>query len=150
MAFHTKAALDALIVMLEAIPGVQRVYRGVPESLANTVSVYVALAGQPLIPDKATQLLHRDAQFLVVFGYRVQGAEATAENVIADAIDAFVSQFYADRSSGAGLFAAATTDVISGDLDLTLAASPEYQISAGQEYRRYPLLVSAGQLATYG
>ncbi len=149
MAFRTKAALDALITMVGSIPGVQTVYRGAPESMTNTVSAYVALGGQPIRADRATQLLERQTQFLVVFGYRVKGAEATAENVLSDIVDAFVARFYTDRASGAGLFASAATDVETGELDLTLSSSPEYQVSAGQEYRRYPLLVSATQLANY-
>ena len=115
-----------------------------PESLSNRVSAYVALGAQPL-GMKADHCLQRDAAYLVVFGYRVHNAEATAEDTLADAVDAFVTQFYSDRQTGQGLFASATTEVESGELDLTLAGGPEYQISAGQEFRTFPIMVTATQ-----
>jgi hypothetical protein len=149
MALKTKAALDALVTMVAGIPGVQKVYSGVPESFDHIFSAYVAMGGQPLITDKATQLVQRETQFLVVFAHKVKGNETPAENTIADALDVFVTQFLYDRANGVGLFARDITDVLSGDLDVTLAATPEYQISAGQEVRRYPLLVSATQRDCY-
>lgn len=146
MSLAARAALDALVTMVGGIAGVQATYKGAPESLSNRVSAYVALGAQPQ-GQKAGGLLERNGEMLVVFGYRVKGAEATAEETLADFIDAFTTQFYADRKNGAGLFDSATTQVQTGELDMTLARSPEYMALAGQEYRLFPIIVTATQRA---
>jgi len=146
LSFTTSAPLTALATMLGSVTGIQDVRTGVPESLSNRVSAYVTVSGQRII-DKASGLLQREADYFIEIGYRVQGAEATAETTVAAALDDFVADFYAARKNGTGLFLEATTQVKSGSLDLSLASSPEYRILAGQEYRLQPIVVTVVQYA---
>lgn len=144
MSLNALAPLDALVTMVTAISGVQTVFRGAPESLPTRVSAYVTLGGHTIDSDEFHGL-ERVARYLVVFGYRVMGAESTAEATIAAAVDAFEVAFFAARLAGTGLFATATTQVEDGGLDVSGADSPEYAVYAGQEYRLYPLLVTVSQ-----
>lgn len=138
--------MSALITMMQGISGMQEVHRGVPEGFGRTVNAYVAVGPQTPI-DKAGGLLQRETTFFVGLGYEVAQAEATAEDTLADMLDAFLTQFYADRKNSAGLFAKATTHVESGELDLSLAGTPQYQVMAGQEFRVFPILVRVTQQA---
>lgn len=147
MSFTTSAPLTALQAMEAATTGVQAAQIGAPESFSTRVSAYVTVAGQRII-DKAGGLLQREADYFCAFGYRVAGAEATAETTLAAAVDSFVAAFYAARAARTGLFAVATTQVLSGTLDLSLASAPEYRTVAGQEYRILPFLVTVTQQAT--
>jgi hypothetical protein len=144
MSLNLGAPLDALVSMVAGISGVQAVYRGAPESMSNRVSAYVALGGHSIESDEFREL-ERQQRYLVVFGYRVQNAEATAEDTIADAVDAFEMAFFSARAAGTGLFATATTQVEDGALDVAGADSPEYAAYAGQEFRLYPLVVTVVQ-----
>jgi hypothetical protein len=140
--FNTAGPLQALYDLLTTltVPGLQRVYIGAPESFSNQVSAYVAVAGQRIV-DKATGLLQREARYLVVLGYRVKDHEDTAETTLAAIVDAFVTAIYQDRTL------AGWSRVTS--VDLTQADTPQYEIVAGQEYRRLPMVVTVLQSQTY-
>lgn len=140
MSFNTLAPLTEIRTLLTAA-GVQQVHTGVPESLGFRVSAYVALAGQRIV-DKAGRLLQRETHYFVGIGYRVKGAEATAEQDLAALLDAFITQFYAARATGLN----GTAENCA--LDLSLADNPSYQVLAGQEIRVYPLIVTATQQQT--
>lgn len=132
MAWNTKATLTRLEEILQALPGLQYVQKGAPESIGTNVMGYVAV-GSGQVVDKATQLLQREQRFFVGFAYRVKGAEADAEDAIADLLDAFVSVIYADRTLGG--------TVHSSTLDLLLSTEPRYEVRAGQEFRVFPIVV---------
>ena len=142
MPLNTQVPLDRLITVLQALAGMQQVYRGVPESIGSRVSAYVALAGQRLV-DKTGGLVQREARYFVGFAYRVGGAEANAENTLAALVDAFITAMLAERRSNLG----GTVDSVS--LDLSLSDAPEYQPVAGQEFRVFPVLVLTTQQHTF-
>lgn len=147
MSLDSGAVLDALVTMLGSVSGVQRVYRGAPMSLTNTLCAWVALGGHTIASEEFevedTQL-EREARFYVAFGYRVSGDESTAEDALADAVDDFELTFYQDRLAGSGVFASGT-GVRDGGLSATLADAPEYWALAGQENRIYPMLIAVTQ-----
>jgi hypothetical protein len=140
VALDPSDALDALAALVGGLAGVTTVYVGVPESLGPRVSAYVALA-DAAADDKATGLLRVTLTLLVVFGYRVDGAEADAERVVADLAGAFWAAYYADRNLGGKL--------VEGRPAPSVSAGPEYTIVAGQEFRRLPLAIMGAQLASY-
>lgn len=146
MPLATGAALDALVTMVTGVTGMQRVYKGVPESLSNTVDAYITVGGHTIDSEEFGEN-RRDTHFWVVFGYRVHGAEATAEDTLADYIDAFEAAFFTARHGGTGLFDHATTGVEDGLLDASVADSGDYLAFAGQEFRTWPYLVTVVQRA---
>lgn len=137
MAFDTGAVLSRIVTLLTNA-GVQQVYTGAPESLSKRVSAYVAVVGQQ-VSDKPAGVLRREARYFVGLGYRVSGAEATAETDLATFLDAFLTAFYADRETRLN---GTCTNCW---LDLSLADDPQYQVTAGQEFRLYPFIVIAVQ-----
>jgi hypothetical protein len=98
MAWNTAAQLTSLHSLVAGLAGVQSVKDGVPESLANQVCAYITLGGQRVF-DKAGGLASADCNYRVTFGYRVAGAEASAEATLAAVIDAFKTAFLAARTS---------------------------------------------------
>lgn len=127
MAFATKAILDSLMTMVTALPGIQEVYRGVPSGFEKKVVAFVAMGPRELV-DKATNLLARDMQFLIIFGVRVDEDEDTAEaeDVLADIEDALIEAWKNDRKLG-GVVESSYPEDRSGD--------PEYRIMLGEEFR---------------
>lgn len=138
--FDTAGPLQALYDLLVTLSGLQKVYIGAPESFSNQVSAYVAVAGQRIIR-KNSGCLQREARYLIVLGYRVKGAEATAETTIGTLIDALISALYLDLTLGGWS--------LSLDIDATQADTPQYELAAGQEYRRWPLVVTVTQQQDY-
>jgi hypothetical protein len=136
----TKDVLNHLVTMVQGISGIQDGHKGIQESLDPTVSISVSVGAQ-VISDKATQLLQREMSFFLEFAYRVAGAEADAEDVLADALDSFIALWLADRTLG-GL-------CTSSRLDFSLTSEPIYRPTAGQEFRVFPLLVWATQRTTF-
>ncbi len=138
MAFNTKAQLQELKTLVEGVAGVQKVQIGVPESLPNRVCAFITMGPQPTT-DKNAGLLQCLAQYQVTFAYKVAGAEDAAELALADILDGFKAAFFAARK---------TNGVLKGmQLDLTLANAPQYLAVAGQEFRQYPVAVTAKQEA---
>jgi len=138
--FNVIPALDALITMMGQLTPTVTVYRGVPASMSNQVSAYVAGAGQSIIP-KADRVYDKDARFFVAFGYRVENQVATAENTVLQLVDSFATLFITSRSGSTGIFHP-STGVTSGQLDLAVVDSPEYIPMAGMEYRIFPIMVT--------
>lgn len=137
MPFNTVQPLDRLAVLLTNA-GAQNVKKGVPEAYSHKVSAFVTFVGQEIV-DKAGGLLQREARYYVEIGYKVKGAEDTAEVSLAAIVDSFITGFYADRKTGL----AGTAESCS--LDLTVSDRPEYTPVAGSEFRVYPLVVTAVQ-----
>lgn len=134
MAWDAEAGLDALVALLQSIPGMQSVRVGAPETLPTTVTCYVTLGGvRPF--DKALQLLQRDTNYLITWGYRVAGAEANAERKLCEFVDQACEKLYTARKDDASPLKGVTVNA-------TLADEPQYQAIAGQEVRRYPIIVT--------
>ena len=140
MAFNCKAPLQALKTLVEGLAGMQDVLEGVPQSLAYRVSAYITVGGQQP-KDSAGGLRSRWASYRVTFAYRVGGAETTAEEAIADLLDALEAALYADRTlSGT---------VESLEADWSAADEPRYVPVAGSEFREYPVMVRVKQSRNY-
>lgn len=144
MAFNTRGVLTEVATLVSGLTGMQTVYTGVPESLATRVSAYVTVGPQPEEDKHGAGALSKSGRIRVVFGYRVAGAEATAEQDLADMIDRFQVAYYAARRTNL----TNTVDSL-GNLDHTAASEPEYQAIAGQEFRRYPIDIVFRQTMTY-
>ncbi len=140
MAWNTATQLAALKTLVEGLPGIGTVYIGVPESLSTRVCAYITMGGQETDDKRGGGLVECRPRYRVTFGYRVAGAEATAEIALADIVDAFKTAFYADRKD--------PTTVLRGQgLDLSAGEAPQYQTIAGMEFREYPVVVIAKQEA---
>jgi hypothetical protein len=140
MTLATKVVLNQLVGMVAGIAGIEDAHKGIRESQGPQVSISVSVGGQTL-SDKATQLFQREAGYFVEFAYAVEGAEDTAEDVLADALDSFIALWLADRTLGG--------KCDTSRLDFSLTTDPLYRPTAGQEFRVFPLLVWATQRTTF-
>lgn len=126
MALQTRAGLNALIALVQALPSVQgSVNKGVPESFPSAVSAYVAVGLPNVERESFDGQIRVDCLFYVGFGYAIEGAEETAEDELADTLDALIRAIEADPSVG-GVFA---------ELNYGPAAPAEYATVVGQEFR---------------
>ncbi|HXI17663.1 MAG TPA: hypothetical protein VNM48_14985 [Chloroflexota bacterium] len=136
MAVDMTSPLTRIVTVLTGIAGIQQVYTGVPESLPNRVCAYVTI-GRIRVADAAVGGLARyDVDYLVTFGWRVAGSEATAETGLAGVVPAFATAMLAERRTRLN-----NTAVSIGLPDFSLAAEAEYMVVAGQEYRRLPCVI---------
>lgn len=141
--FDTVAPLERLATILGQVPGIRHVYTGVPKTVAEDVAAYVTVGPQTLIDKASGGVLQRTASYYVTFVYAVEGDSLGAELALAGAVDPFVLLVYGERSQPASPLQSVT-------LDLTLSTSAEYVSIVGQEYRRYPVLVTVLQQQTIG
>lgn len=141
MTLNAVQALQNVEALAEGATGFTLVI-GTPESLGRQAAGYVTLGSAQTRDVLAGGTVERMVDVHVVFGYRVRGAESSAETDIAAAVDAFTAAFYAsDRKlDGAGE---------SAELDFGLVGSAEYQQIAGQEYRLYPIVVRVKQRQSF-
>lgn len=140
MAINTETVFDAVKARVVALAGMQHVYEGVPESLGNQVVAYLTVGAQTMAGIRAGGHQTWEQRFRVTFGYRVAGAEPTAERKVAQFIDALRKSIMDDRKMGGA--------VDSAEVDLSLADGPEYESAAAQEFRRYPVVVVTRQSET--
>lgn len=128
------APLAALVALAEAVPGVQRVWVGVPESIPNRVVAYVSAGGFETRVKNVGGISTVVLRYRVTFAYRVMGAEDDAETTMLGAALAYAAALEDDRTLGGTCNAA--------DLDASVADAPPYVLVAGDEYRLYPTVVS--------
>lgn len=132
------AAFDKVKDLVASVDGMQSVKEGVPEALGPSVAAFVAMSPIELV-EEATGLVTARITFYIFLGYKVSGAEATAERKLIAGVQDLIGKFYAARA----------TDfdgvIENSSINLTLAAQPEYEILAAQEYRRYPVLITVWQ-----
>lgn len=128
----SKAALDAILALLAATAGTQAVFKGIPETIAEKVTGSVSV-GDRDPRDKAAGYHETDVNFFVQFAYRVAGAEAAAEDTLANWLDAFEDAWFADRTLNGTVRTSA--------LDFSLSAVPTYRPTPGAEFRLYPVVV---------
>jgi hypothetical protein len=126
--------------ILEGLTGMGTVTVGAPEAIPTTVGAYVTMGSQTT-EREAAGVFRRSTRFFVLFAYRVDGAEATAETTMMGLVDAFVGAIYADLTLGGTALAAA--------VDSMAADAPDYQMRAGKEFREYPVIVTADERGSY-
>jgi hypothetical protein len=142
MAWDSRAAMLELVELLETIPGlepqsgVHLVKVGEPKTIGSRVSAFVKVGALPWNDRQTSDLVRRNGELLVWFGYRVQDAPETAELELADIVDAFEELFLTDRKSGK-----LGGTVESMEMDTSAASAADYSQIGGQEFRLYPLVV---------
>jgi hypothetical protein len=100
------------------------------------VNSYVSMGSQQTTR-KTTGTTQRQTRFFVMFAYRVDGAESTAETTLMSLVDAFMVALHNDL----------TLNGTVNDLEASSLAAdePEYQLRAGKEYREYPIVITTFQ-----
>lgn len=142
MALDAVGPLNRLVDVLEALPGMEAVYVGVPESIGGRAGAYVALGGSD-VTDEATNLVQRRLRYFVGFAYAVEGHEEAAEPAIAGFLDGFQAALLTERDTRMGGL------VDSVEWNFALGDSPEYQPIAEREYRVLPVVVTVTQHTTF-
>jgi hypothetical protein len=137
--FSASPVMNALMYLIGTIRGLQSVTKGIPEARATRTSASVTGGSMQPYHKAGATLLQRDFRFLVVFFYRVQGAQPDAEDAMLSAVDAFTVAFF--RAEPGELFGT----LRNMELDTSPADNPDYQIAAGQEVRVYPIVVTGTQ-----
>lgn len=140
MSFNNTAVLNRLQTILTGLSGMGAAQIGAPEAVGPRVMSYVTMGSQSTTR-KATGVIQRETRFFVMFAYRVDAAEATAETTLAGLVDAFLVALHADLTL-AGTVEALETNSLAAD-------EPEYQLRAGKEYREYPVVLTTVQRDSY-
>lgn len=120
------AMYEALVGLLEDA-GFGEVIRGLPDTL-DTRTVAYTLTGPRELVDRSG-LVDRRVTFYVYSGYRVDSREAEAEAGVLAQMDAF-EELWLQARKPEGSFR-------QSQLDMTIAANPEYRDFNDQEYRLY-------------
>ena len=141
--FNTTAPLQRIAELLLLVPGIRTVYVGVPKAIEVDVAAYVTVGPQTVTDKAAGGLLQRLASYYVTFVYAVEGDSEPAELALAGAVDPFLTRLYQERDVEASPLRSVT-------VDLTLSSSAEYVAVVGQEFRRYPVVVTVLQQQTIG
>lgn len=136
MGWNSAAVMNQLVAILTGIAGINRVYKGIPQTIDARVTVSVTAGGQRIEFD-AFHHLERMAGYFVEFAYRTQGDVAAAEDEVTDFLDRFLLALYADPTLGGAC------DWI--DADFGLVNDPAYRPTAGLEYRVMPVVIWARQ-----
>lgn len=140
MSVNNAAVAARIAAILANIDGMGAVNIGAPTAVPVTVSSYVTLGSQTT-QRVAQGVFEQVARFWVMFLYRVDGNETTAENALMGMVDGFVAAVMADLSL-AGTVDTATVDSSAAD-------APDYQLRAGKEYREYPVVVTVTQRGAF-
>lgn len=138
MALDFAAAFAKVVALMESITGMQKVYQGVPDAFGRSITAFVAMS--PIEPrDEANNLISVKVTFYIVMGYKTTLGETDAEAKLIAGVTDLVRKFYQARKTDFD------GTVENAELDMSLAALPEYEVVAGQEYRRFPLLIKTEQ-----
>lgn len=140
MAYNSGGVANALVTVLEGLDGMGNVQIGAPESMSTRVSSFVTL-GSHQSQRKTSGTMQRLTRFFVMFAYRVDGSEATAETTLMSLVDDFINAIDNDKTLGGVVFDA--------NAESQAADEPEYQSRAGKEFREYPVIVTVTQRGTY-
>lgn len=140
MSYDSSAVGTALVGILAGLSGVGAAQIGAPESMGTKVYSFVTL-GSHQATRKTTGTTQRTTRFFVMFAYRVDGAEATAETTLMGLVDAFMEAIDADKTLG-GV-------VVDANAESQAADEPDYQLRAGKEFREYPVIVTVTQRGAY-
>jgi hypothetical protein len=129
----TKVVLNQLKTMLDAVTGTQETFKGIPESVDVQVSVSISVGDREPM-DRMAGYHETTINFFVEFAYRVQGGEGTAEDTLADWLDALEETWLASDRTFGGICRTA-------ELDFSAAREPTYRPIVGDEFRVYPVVV---------
>jgi hypothetical protein len=140
MALDSVAILEAVVDVLETLTDLGHVQIGAPQSVGPRVSAWVSLGGHQMMR-KATGITQRETRVMVMFCYRIDDAEDTAETTLAGLVDDFMAAVHDDLTLGGAVVDART--------ESPAADEPDYQLRAGKEYREYPVIVVATQRGDY-
>jgi hypothetical protein len=141
MSWDGAAVFEAIVSTIQTIDRVNVVIRGVPLTLPNEASVYVARGGTEPIDRRMTGgVRRRTIKFLVVFGYQTKGNIPAAEAQIIQWADAFEAKFERDPRLGLS-----DTVIVAATLDGQLADTPNYQSFASVEFRLLPYTLHVTQ-----
>lgn len=140
MAFNTSAVATQLVTVLSGLTGMGAAQIGAPESVGKRVHAYVTMGSQTPVR-KTTERVDREARYMVMFAYRVDNAETTAETTLMGLVDDFMQALFADLTLNG------TVDSL--EVSSLAADEPNYQLRAGKEYREYPVIVSVMQRDAY-
>jgi hypothetical protein len=139
MAFDTAPLLNALVTLVEAQPGINEVYVGVPAD-PNKAGVAYITWGRRTLVNKANQLLQLEVRFIIMLAYAVDGdAVEGAERAMGTALDALALALWEETIEDLHPGSVLKPLV---ELDMSLVDTAEYQVYKAQEYRRYPVAVS--------
>lgn len=141
MAIDLVPPFDKLVAMLTALPGMQKVYEGVPETLVRGVNSYIAVTAQELKDAYAGGVLENTATFFVGLTYAVRsGEQESAERALLAALVELMKALVAARKTNLD------ETVESLTWDFSLANDPAYTVSANREFRIFPVLIRVKQL----
>lgn len=140
MSYDSVAIANGLLAVLQGLPGLAAAQIGVPDDPGYRVSAYVTMGSIGKQP-KASGVTQRESRFFVVFVYRVGRDEVAAELALMALVDAFMAALDADRTLG-GVARAMEAESVAAD-------EPIYQLRVGQEYREYPMTITARQYGAY-
>ncbi len=140
MAYNSGSVATQILAVLNGLSGMGAAQIGAPESVGPRVAAYVTLGSQS-VTRIAGGLAQRETRFFVLFAYRVDGAETTAETTLMSLVDAFTQAIQDDLTLAGTVF---TTEI-----DSQAADEPDYQLRAGKEYREYPVMLTVSQRSTY-
>lgn len=140
MAFDTPGILSAIVDVLENLDDMGAVQIGAPQAVGVQVSAWVSFGSHQMVR-KTHGITQRETRIFVLFCYRVDGAEATAETTLAGLVDDFLDALHTDLTLGG-----VVTDL---RIDSAAADEPDYQLRAGREYREYPVIVTVTQRSTF-
>ena len=134
MAFLIEPAFDAVKGLIASVEGMQKVEEGVPNVLGASIHSFIALA--PItFQDVATSLVEIEVTFYIFLGYKVSTDEGVAERRLMNGVADLLLKFLVARENDFG------GTLQDASINLELAAQPEYELLAAQEYRRYPVLI---------
>lgn len=136
MAIAIQTGLSALIAVVQSLPLMQgTVNRGVPENFESRISGYVAVGVPNIEREGFGGEIRVDATYYVGLGYAIEGAEQTAEDELADTLDAFIRKIEADPSVG-GVFV---------EVNYGPPGPGEYLPVVGQEFRLVRIAIQGQQ-----
>lgn len=140
MTFNSSGALTAVESLVDGVSTVTASEIGVPKGIADRVMAYLFLIPDA-VSDKTTgALIQQQIRVRVVFAYRTGGDVRAAELALAAAHDEFKRDYYLARENFAGGHV-----LFDSELDATVASGAEYELMAGDEYRRMPVDVVVRQ-----
>ncbi len=152
MAYDLTAPMQAIKTLLAGLNGIQAAHIGVPASLSKQVEAWVVLGAIGMEDKTAGGTVRRMVEYYSEFCYAVEGDVESSELAVVAATEDLTATFYRQRGKpggapGTGLFDVATTQVVSGTLDLSLGRPADYPTIAGTEFRRYGFAIRIEQRA---
>jgi hypothetical protein len=140
MALNLVPPYDKITALLTALPGMQKVFEGVPQTLEKGVNAYVAVTAQEVTDEYSSGLIRNKATFFVGLSYVVRANDASASEraLLALLVELIKALVIARRTKLDD-----TCDTL--EWDFSLASDPAYAVSGTREFRIFPVLVNVVQ-----